>query len=234
MNYTSAKALAARGKGPSVQEPDAYPSPASTLADANNISSDPVSLEEPSEDEAVEDDLTARIRASISYTATCFRTNQTPTVYSDFTVSITNPPSTALTLLRTAEGTFATLITESLTHARYSVPVAPAQRATPFNYAVLSPQWWRKKSKAQIRAGPDADRNKLRQAERYLETRKTNERRGPRSKWFDAERHNLLIGLRAQNVSAEEIAELEGRLEGTGDAEGVNTMAEDSDYQGEG
>lgn len=111
------------------------------------------------------DELGERIRAAISYTRSQAKKRETPRVYSNFNVPVTDPPSDALTLLRNTESEgFATFIFGTPIKECYSLGVPPTPK--PFN--TIDQQWWIGLSRAEVRAGPLRTETDVKEAKREV------------------------------------------------------------------
>lgn len=113
--------------------------------------------------------------------------------YSHFTVSVTEPPSRSLKLLR--DSNIATLVKEDSGSETYALPI-PYRRT----YGKVGEQWWAGMSPAEARAGPFASSSEVKQAARELNCEERNQIRSSNAKddVVNIERQDLQEGLRRQ------------------------------------
>lgn len=142
-------------------------------------------------------DIEDRLCAAIEYTHSRLGNGKQPQSSSNFTIDLTKPPSPALTLARKAESRgLATFVRGTPTQETYSVGTPlPSQ---PFGN--LDRQWWVGMSRAEQHAGPLAESNDIKEAEKktksQLARRKASETK-PNGK-LKTEGETMGEGLRRQ------------------------------------
>ena len=113
--------------------------------------------------------------------------------YSHFTVSVTEPPSRSLKLLRDSK--IATLVKEDGGSETYAIPI-PYRRT----YGKVGEQWWAGMSPAEARAGPFASSSEVKQAAQELKGEERDRIRSSNAEddFVNTEHQDLQEGLRRQ------------------------------------
>ena len=143
-----------------------------------------------------DEELIDKIYAAISYVRG-LPTNSPPAAYNNFTFEFTNPPSTPLKLLRAAHNAgFAHLISESDYGVCYSIGVPLAPKIT----GEINPQWWLGKTGGEIRAGPFASEEKIKNEEWGFQRRKRRREDSRKKGRLFAEIKSMDEGLRRQDL----------------------------------
>lgn len=150
-----------------------------------------------SSDDEEDEERLERIRTAIAYTRNQLSAGLEPAVWSDFTIGRINPPSTALVLLRRAHHNgIAHKINESDGGACYSLGVPPAGMM----FGAISPQWWKGKSRAEMKAGVFANEADVKKAEADVKKALKRRVKSEKSGRFKIEQKALDEGIRRRNA----------------------------------